>query len=30
VLEATPSIAVKMLERVGERLAHDAGSRERT
>jgi CRP-like cAMP-binding protein len=24
VLEATPSIAVKMLERVGERLAHDA------
>jgi CRP/FNR family cyclic AMP-dependent transcriptional regulator len=24
VLETTPSIAVKMLERVGERLAHDA------
>jgi CRP-like cAMP-binding protein len=24
VLEATPSIAVKMLERLGERLAHDA------
>ena len=24
VVEATPSIAVKMLERVGERLAHDA------
>jgi CRP-like cAMP-binding protein len=28
VLETTPSIAVKMLERVGERLAHDAGARE--
>jgi CRP-like cAMP-binding protein len=24
VIEATPSIAVKVLERVGERLAHDA------
>ena len=24
VLETTPTIAVKMLERVGERLAHDA------
>jgi len=28
VMEATPSIAVKMLERVGERLAHDAETRE--
>jgi CRP-like cAMP-binding protein len=28
VVEATPSIAVKMLERVGERLAHDAETRE--
>ena len=27
VLETTPSIAVKMLERVGERLAHDEASR---
>jgi CRP/FNR family cyclic AMP-dependent transcriptional regulator len=27
VLETTPSIAVKMLERVGERLAHDAETR---
>jgi CRP/FNR family transcriptional regulator, cyclic AMP receptor protein len=26
VVETTPSIAVKMLERVGERLAHDAHS----
>jgi CRP/FNR family transcriptional regulator, cyclic AMP receptor protein len=26
VIEATPSIAVKVLERVGERLAHDASS----
>jgi CRP-like cAMP-binding protein len=28
VLETTPSIAVKMLERVGERLAHDAEVRQ--
>lgn len=28
VLETTPSIAVKMLERVGERLAHDAEARQ--
>jgi CRP/FNR family transcriptional regulator, cyclic AMP receptor protein len=27
VVETTPSIAVKMLERVGERLAHDAAAR---
>jgi CRP/FNR family cyclic AMP-dependent transcriptional regulator len=27
VVEATPSIAVKMLERVGERLAHDVEAR---
>ena len=27
VLETTPSIAVKMLERLGERLAHDEASR---
>jgi CRP/FNR family cyclic AMP-dependent transcriptional regulator len=27
VLETTPSIAVRMLERVGERLAHDAETR---
>jgi CRP/FNR family cyclic AMP-dependent transcriptional regulator len=27
VVEATPSIAVKVLERVGERLAHDAAGR---
>ena len=27
VIETTPSIAVKMLERVGERLAHDEASR---
>ena len=27
VVEATPSIAVKILERVGQRLAHDAESR---
>ena len=29
VLETTPSIAVKMLERLGERLAHDAQSKKR-
>ena len=28
VVEATPSIAVKVLERVGERLAHDAQSKQ--
>lgn len=28
VVETTPSIAVKMLERVGERLAHDAATKE--
>jgi CRP-like cAMP-binding protein len=27
VVEATPSIAVKVLERVGERLAHDAAAK---
>jgi CRP-like cAMP-binding protein len=30
VVEATPAIAVKILERVGQRLAHDAESKEKS